>query len=423
MKHLLIILVLISAIFSPSRIYAGGNYYWAGDKKVSITTDRTTLVIFFKNEYRYKNQIKRYNEFRDILKTTISDDKRMVVIQFSQEQFKSKLEIFKNLNLTTSDIEWCSFGYKENGVTALRPTNRISFKLKSGFTKNDLRKFMEDKAIFDNTNFGTLMIKANKINLDVVSLANEIYESGVAVYCLPDFIANITKLEDPLYSQQYYLNHTGQFGGFAYDIDIDATEAWDITKGSSNIIVAVIDDGVEAHEDLKDEYNNSKIIGGFTPHTGGNGEPSLSTDGHAEACAGIIAASHNNLDVRGIAPNIKLLTVNIFAPGTSNQEVADGISWASDNGADILSNSWGYTCNAAGINIPQITDAINYARTQGRDQKGCVVVFAAGNNYPQDKCGYGPPGYIEFPATVIGVLCISGSNYNGNIASYSSRGS
>ena len=69
------------------------------------------------------------------------------------------------------------------------------------------------------------------------------------------------------------------------------TCALPISKGSSNIIVAVIDDGVEDHEDLKDEYNNSKIIGGFTPLTGGNGGPTLSTDGHAEACAEIGRAS------------------------------------------------------------------------------------------------------------------------------------
>jgi serine protease len=151
--------------------------------------------------------------------------------------------------------------------------------------------------------------------------------------------------------------------------------------------------------------------------------PWFSTDGHGVACAGIIAASHNSINVRGVAPNIKLLTVNIFAPNTTNQQIADGINWAWQNGADVLSNSWGYSCNQNGINIPQITDAITNARTSGRGGKGCVVVFAAGNNYPVDNCGYGPAGYVSFPSTVTGVLCVSAINKYGTIASYSSRGS
>jgi len=73
--------------------------------------------------------------------------------------------------------------------------------------------------------------------------------------------------------------------------------------------------------------------------------------------------------------------------------------------------------------VPQIAEAINNARTNGRNGKGCVVVFASGNNYPTDPYGYGPTGYVSFPATVNGVLCVSAINKYGSISSYSSRGS
>ncbi|KAB2850309.1 MAG: S8 family serine peptidase, partial [Ignavibacterium sp.] len=402
---------------------AGDEYYWAGDKKVNITKDLSTLIVVFKKDRLSLNAMNRYESNKEISKATISGDNKMVVLEYRQEQIKSSTELVQTLGLKIDDLEWISFGYKEYEVP-LRPTNRISFKLKSNISEKTIYELIKGKAEFDYTHFGTIMVKVNNAYGDVVSLANEIYESGITEYSLPDFIANIERHEDPLYSAQYFLNHTKQIGiGGVPDSDIDAPEAWDITKGSSSIKVAVIDDGLEVHDDLKDEYGISKIIGGYTPHGGGSGIPWLSTDGHGEACGGIIAASHNNLNTRGVAPNVKLITVNIFKTGTTNQEIADGINWAWQNGADVLSNSWGFSCNANGYYVPQIADAINNARTNGRSGKGCVVVFSAGNNYPVDKCGYGPAGYVGFPSTVTGVLCVSAINKYGSISSYSSRGS
>ncbi|GIV45717.1 MAG: hypothetical protein KatS3mg036_0535 [Ignavibacterium sp.] len=99
-------------------------------------------------------------------------------------------------------------------------------------------------------------------------------------------------------------------------------------------------------------------------------------------------------------------------PGTTNDEIADGINWAWNNGAaDVLSNSWGYTQN--GFTWPAITNAINNARTNGRSGKGCIVVFAAGNT----------GSFVTYPATVSGVLCVSAITKYGTIANYSSRGS
>ena len=69
-----------------------------------------------------------------------------------------------------------------------------------------------------------------------------------------------------MFVDQYYLNNTGQFGGTA-NIDINAPEAWDITRGC-NVRIAVIDDGVEAHNDLA-----GRVLAGFTPVTAGNGAP------------------------------------------------------------------------------------------------------------------------------------------------------
>ncbi len=154
---------------------------------------------------------------------------------------------------------------------------------------------------------------------NLLEYSNLIYESGLVEYCHPNFIAPREKhqINDPLYSEQYYLNNTGQLGGTA-GFDINASEAWGITTGNCLIIkVAVIDDGVENHEEL-----NGRILSGFTPQfsqenpdtqgaPNGNDPPGMHL-GHGQCCAGIIGAAHNALGIRGITPMVEIVPVNIF---------------------------------------------------------------------------------------------------------------
>ena len=175
-----------------------------------------------------------------------------------------------------------------------------------------------------------------------------------------------------------------------------------MTKGSSSIKVAVIDQGVAGHEDLGD-----RLLPGFTPGlANGNGAP-VSNNPHGECCAGIIGASHNNLGIAGIAPLVKIVPVNIFY-SQSSSNIAAAINYAWDDAeADVISNSWG------GSVADAITSAINNARTNGRGGLGCVVVFAAGNSGSS----------VSFPATVNGVIAVGAVDKNGALCSYSARGS
>ena len=409
-QYIFLVLIVLDIFCLP--VYPNSKYFWAGDQKINIVLDYSTMVIVFKQEQYYKNNTFAYKNIPALAEVIISEDQKITVLKFQKIQSKSEAEILMHIGIDINELEWYSFGYIANEEISLRPTNRISFKLKAGINEDKLIDKMERRAVFAYTHYGTKQIEVKGADIDIISLSNEIYESGIAEYCYPDFIANIVHNDDPLYPDQYFLNNTKKLGiGGTVDADIDAPEAWEITKGSSSIKVAVIDNGVESHDDLKDESGNSRIIGGYTPHTGGNGAPSNSYDYHGEACSGIIAASHNDINVRGVAPKVKIVRVNIFEPNTSNDEIGDGIRWSADNGADVLSNSWGYT--QSGFTWPNITNAINYARSNGRSGKGCIVVFAAGNT----------GSFIQFPATVTGVLCVSALSKYGSITGYSSRGS
>ena len=182
----------------------------------------------------------------------------------------------------------------------------------------------------------------------------------------PDFKMEIQKRIDPKYSEQWFLNNTGgSIDGKALvnDLDIDAPEAWAISTGSSSVTVAVIDDGVEAHEDM------STLLTGYTPANSGDGTPYASNDGHGQACAGIVAALHNEIGVRGVAPGVSVFSVNIFHPSTTNSDLAVAINWAVNNGADVLSNSWGF--NSCTTSISSLNSAFSNAATNGRGGLGC----------------------------------------------------
>ena len=400
--------VLFILCIIPQNIFSGNDYYWSDKRKIKINEDKSSLVLVYKEDHVSKNIESLYRQKPGIVYVKISPDQKITRIQFELPKIESILETLKELDINLIDLEWYSFGYKYENNNPLAATNKISFLLKSEFSIPSLEKVINNRATYFRTNYGTLMLNVINPNINVIALANEIYESGIVEYCHPSFIADINRQIDPLYQDQYYLNNTGQFGGVT-NVDINAPEAWTYTTGSSTIKVAVIDDGVENHEDLFDQSGISKVLSGFTPATGGNGSPYLSTETHGEACAGIIAASHNEIGIRGVAPNVKILPVNIFAPNTTDQDIADGITWAWENGADVLSNSWGYPNPYAYYD--NIAYAIIYAIAYGRNGKGSIVVFAAGNN-----------GFVQFPSYVPGVIAVGSIDKSGNHWYYSASG-
>lgn len=413
-------LVAFLSVFTFAGV-AQTDYCWSEGKKVPLAMDYSSLVLVYKNASTSKNVESHYQQ-TIIKRARISADQKTTVIELYQRQLKPTIELLKELKIDLVDLEWFSFGYLYGNDVPLRPTNHISFKLKPGYDLQSLDRILTGKLTIDQTAFGTPILKALIPDLDVFLIANQIYESGIVEYACPDFVANIVRYSDPIYPDQYYLHNIGQFGSWP-NYDINAPKGWELSLGSQQIKVGVIDDGVENHEDLNDPNGNSRVLSGYSPHNGGNGTPYFSNDGHGEACAGIIAASHNDLDVRGIAPGVKLVPVNIFVPGTTIQEIADGINWARLQGADVLTNSWGFIGGPNPAGVDAITNAINTAMTQGRNGKGCVVVFAAGNNYPTDPYGYGPAGYVSYPSWIPGVVCVSAINKSAKISSYSSRGS
>ncbi len=291
----------------------------------------------------------------------------------------------------------------------LYPTRTVRVKLKPEYTISDITDKLNVRDILKTEErYGVISIEIKSIH-EVIEIANKIYETGIAEYSIPDFYIPIelNTVDDPLFPLQYQMHNTGQVvDGIAgvNDMDCNALEAWDLSLGD-NVTVAIIDEGVEAHEDI-----GNRLIGGFSPRIDGDGTPLLNNRTHGMNCAGIVGASDNDLGIRGVAPNVNFLSVNIF-DGSTAGDIADGILWAVNNGADILSNSW-HLPSACDFTNVDIENALQNAVDNGRNGAGAVIVFSAGNS---GAC-------VEYPARNPNVTSVGAIDNRGVLFAYSSRG-
>ncbi|MBC7541711.1 MAG: peptidase S8 [Candidatus Sericytochromatia bacterium] len=215
---------------------------------------------------------------------------------------------------------------------------------------------------------------------------------------LPRLVRNGTDLSvksgkgtsDPLRNLQYGLTK------------VDAEAAWKITPGNGQVAIAIIDTGVDFnHPDLK-----GKLLTGFSTIAA---QPSGKDDhGHGTHCAGIAAAvTDNAVGVAGMAPKAMLMPVKVLdASGNgADDDVATGIVWAADNGADVISLSLG-TDQAD----PLMKDAVAYAQAR----RNCVIVAAMGND---------GASVASYPAKFAGVIAVGATDAQDRLASYSNFGS
>ncbi|POZ92854.1 S8 family serine peptidase [Petrotoga halophila] len=188
---------------------------------------------------------------------------------------------------------------------------------------------------------------------------------------------------------------------YALDL-IGAETAWEKATGAG-VTVGLLDTGTDGtHPDLE-----GQLVEGYDPYedTIINPEIDYDSDGHGTHTAGIIAAKNDEKGIVGLAPDAKIMPIRIFNPGyIGDYAVAAGIVWAVDNGADVLSNSWG---GGGYSNI--LKDAFDYALTND------VVVVASSGNDTTDQ-------FWHYPSAYTGIIGVAASNAVDEITYFSSRG-
>ena len=156
---------------------------------------------------------------------------------------------------------------------------------------------------------------------------NKCFETGRVEEVDPGFIFNSQTSggdDEPMWGKQWGLEA------------INVTEAWGLTKGHFTTVVAVLDKGIEAsHIEFQEN-----LLDGYDVISGGN---AVVYGDHGTHVAGIIAAGINGQFVAGVAPDARLMPVShpLTATATASEELANGLTWAWQNGASVINNSWG----------------------------------------------------------------------------------
>ena len=187
---------------------------------------------------------------------------------------------------------------------------------------------------------------------------------------------------------------------------IEAERAWDIHRGSTSVVVAVVDNGVDLnHPDLQNKLTAGRDVADDDANPD---IPNNSFD-HGTHVAGIVGAeTNNNIGVASIGNRIRVMPVKARGNANTNEKIThgyEGILWAAEHGADIINCSWGSSTYSSS-NQDVITEANNVY--------GCVVVAAAGNDNVSTT---------HYPAGYIYVLAVASTDINDNRSTFSNFGS
>jgi subtilisin family serine protease len=265
-----------------------------------------------------------------------------------------------------------------------------------------------------------------------IKLSNQTVEQAIAQYknnpyveyVQPEYIYTIAAIpNDPGFGSQWAIRNTGQFVQGNYSThnpgcsgcDVKVTQVWDYHMDCSNIVVAVVDTGINyIHEELKDNMwdGSSK---GYQNHgynfVDNNNDP-MDYNSHGTHVAGIIgAAANNGIGVAGVCWKANLMAVKVLSDdGTGyTSDVVKGVYFAVDNGAKIINLSLGNNYRDYAL-----WDAIRYAKN-----KGVLIIAAAGNNgrmlsytYGFYPCMYGEDNIICVGALDQNLALASFTNYS-----------
>jgi len=238
-----------------------------------------------------------------------------------------------------------------------------------------------------------------------------------------------TRPNDPQFNEQWALNNFGQENG-KKRADLDALKAWEQTKGSEEVVVAVLDTGVDfTHIDLRSNmwirpknvpaYNDDEL-GEFNDINGYNGTDNIKDpmddNGHGTHCAGIIGAEGDNGEgIAGINWHVKIMPLKFLGRGGfgSVNDAIEAINYAIDRKANgvnvrIISASWGSTQKSKALE-----DTIRAA-----GEAGILFVAAAGNDSSSNDRRPHYPSNYDLP----NVISVAALDRNDQLASFSNFG-
>jgi subtilisin family serine protease len=315
------------------------------------------------------------------------------------------------------------------GGSAPFATRRIIVKFADGAPSTVRQAIMNDLGAATIKNLDLIDAEVWEVLSYSTTEAVAKYQMHEAIeYIEPDYQLQAVEIpNDPMFDELYGLHNTGQTGGTA-GADIAAVSAWDVFTGSDDVVVVVIDTGVDyTHADLADNaWANPGEVPGNGIDDDGNGfiddvrgwdfvnsdNDPMDDNGHGTHCSGTIGAvGDNGIGVVGVNWDVSIMGVKFLDSG--------GSGWTSDAilsidyaltipGVKVMSNSWG-----GGGYSEALEDAIQRAH-----DAGVLFVCAAGNYVGNTDINPNYPSCYTVP----NVMSIAATDHNDDLASFSGYG-
>ena len=390
MKKNKIIICLASILCLANFGYSKDSYYYYKGDRIPLKLSDDSMNVYTSQHEICKGEIQVTYSSNIISKDmrTIESDSTISSVEYvilgdDGKNVKMSNRFYVQLFDSVNDIEKLYAVAKETNTIILGSMPHMS----------DWYILVVDNSIFDNS----------------LEMSNFFYETGLFKNIDPGFVFNFSSSSACVNDSYFY---TYQWGLQ----EINACEAWTITKGEPNIKIAIIDKEIyQNHQEFYPTPTNKFL---YTHNCMQTPSPAINSPWHGSMACGVILANHNNFQIAGIAPNCKIIPIahNLVNSDKISEELAEGIGWAVSHGADVINCSWGdqngqlYTY----LHSEMLESAIQNALTYGRNGKGCVVVFASGNQNAT---------LVDYPAYMFSdIITVGAASETLNRLSFSSYG-
>lgn len=419
MKTILKLCTVALLLLFNSGLFAQKKFF-NNKIEVSLAEDPTRVMVRFKD----KSAFERFKNENPDQTFSFTPDSIQVFTTSSAEDAQNLIAKLEK----DSNVAYVSTAYTL-GNQSFITTGEILLELNESVQISDL---LTKLSLTDDVDIKVSPLPDNPLitlttgKKMVFDYANKIYNSGLVKYCQPNFyIPNLLKKEtvnvktglqfgnffkrftqptvgfriypnDPGYfNQRYYMDYIG---------NIDSVWEWRNTFTLKNMVI--IDDGIDPHTDLN-------RLGGYTPTSPSSptpGYPTLSTDYHGVAVAGVAAAiGFNSTDCIGVAAGAGIYGVNIFSGLETLSHIADAFNWARQRNVPVINCSWGFT---QVLNYDVVKSAVTNCQVNGNYGKGTTIVAASGND----------GAAVNEPASWTNVVTVGANTTYGSLLSFSNYG-
>ncbi|MBK7871239.1 MAG: S8 family serine peptidase [Saprospiraceae bacterium] len=310
--------------------------------------------------------------------------------------------------------------YAEGSNRPLVATGKIYITFHDGVSDLNQQAVLDEYhlEVIEKRTEGRFLVKVTPNSPNPIKVASALQGLSLVKFAEPDLDTILDEYAfmipaDNLVSHEWHLQNTGFVADVDYPLkkgaDAKVLDAWKRlgNAGSSDVTIALIDNGFDlSHPDLQskvvkpfDLWNqSSEVTQGDTRYT------------HGTPCASVALASTNGQGIVGSAPNAKFMPIS--GTSYSNSLTEQMFDYCVKNGADIISCSWGTT--DANFSLGAIKEqAIARAAKEGRKGKGCIILFAVGND---------DFDFVSFYAAHPDVIAVAACTSQDDHAPYSNRG-